>query len=76
MKKAKMKNLVLLILPFVVPLSAFAQSMDNDSVPADSVALSEIVVRSSRVNNKDGALRVIPTKEQQEASAFALCKSQ
>lgn len=69
MKKAKMKNLVLLILPFVVPLSAFAQSMDNDSVPADSVALSEIVVRSSRVNNKDGALRVIPTKEQQEASA-------
>lgn len=69
MKKAKMKNLVLLILPFVVPLSAFAQSMDNDSVPADSVALSEIVVRSSRMNNKDGALRVIPTKEQQEASA-------
>lgn len=69
MKKAKMKRLVLLILPFVVPLSMFAQSAENDSVPADSVALSEIVVRSSRINNKDGSLRVIPTKEQQEASA-------
>ena len=58
MKKAKMKNLVLLILPFVVPLPAFAQSMDNDSVPADSVALSEIVVRSSRMNNKDLKFRI------------------
>lgn len=73
MKKAKMERLVLLLLSAFMPFTLFAQAAGGDagsgSHEADSVGLSEIVVTATRINNKDGSLRLIPAKEQKKASA-------
>ncbi len=46
-------------------------SHDNDIVVSDSLILNEVVVKSSRVVNTNGTLRIFPTDKQKENSSTA-----
>ena len=70
-----MKVLFLFLLSVIMPCGVSAQNTkgkdDDGKYVKDSVALDEVVVRTSRVKNKDNALRLFPTKEQKANSTNA-----
>lgn len=43
----------------------------NDNAVSDSLTLNEVVVKSSRAVNTNGALRIFPTDKQKENSSTA-----
>ena len=49
-------------------ISCHNYSHDNDIVVSDSLILNEVVVKSSRVVNTNGTLRIFPTDKQKENS--------
>ena len=72
-KKAKMMRLFIIFIAAAAPLLLCAQTgggrTDDGREVSDSLSLDEVVVKSSRIKNKDGVLRMFPTKEQKDASA-------
>lgn len=74
-----MKVLFLFLLSVIMPCGVSAQNTkgkdDDGKYVKDSVALDEVVVRTSRVKNKDNALRLFPTKEQKANSTMPMACS-
>lgn len=70
-----MKVLFLFLLSVIMPYAVSAQNGngkgDDGKSVKDSVALDEVVVRTSRIKNKDNAMRLFPTKEQKANSTNA-----
>ena len=68
-----MMRLFIIFIAAAAPLLLCAQTgggrTDDGREVSDSLSLDEVVVKSSRIKNKDGVLRMFPTKEQKDASA-------